>query len=285
MRPGCLRGQWDRDALDGSGEQYFKPAAAAGGGRGAAHYERRLLQITRRFSAESVVYYRGGLVAGLRHGLGTALHLDGSHYTGEWVHGNMCGWGRMLYPGGMSYEGPFVDNARHGLGVLSCPPSGGGAAPLPLDPLALHGATDDPEDIFATLFPALPTEGEPVDATGSGQGPGGPAAGAPTGGGGGGAPLPPMWDFSAGPWEVEVVLETCRDMPFHAPDSAGATTSESVDGWCLRSGVDCCCYRGEFRHDVAEGRGIIELRSGQVWEGVMINGSTMSTAEDEDGDY
>jgi hypothetical protein len=113
-----------------------------------------------------VVYYRGGLVAGLRHGLGTALHLDGSRYTGEWAHGNMHGWGLMEYPGGMSYEGPFVDNARHGLGALSCPPDNGGGGdggPPLVDPFALHdahGAAEDPEDVFAALFPpALPDPG------------------------------------------------------------------------------------------------------------------------------
>ena len=273
VRPGCLRGQWDRDTLDGSGEEYFRPV---GGGRGAAHYELRLLRITRRCSADSVVYYRGGLVAGLRHGLGTALHLDGSRYTGEWAHGNMHGWGLMEYPGGMSYEGPFVDNARHGLGALSCPPDNGGGGdggPPLVDPFALHdahGAAEDPEDVFAALFPpALPDE-----ATSAGANDPAPV---PTP-----ATEPPLlWDFTAGPWEVETVLELCRNMPL--PAVADASTNL---GSGRHSGVDCCCYRGEFLFDVAEGRGVIELRNGQVWEGIVINGATMTTmGENDEGDF
>lgn len=45
---------------------------------------------------------------------------DRSHYAGQVVSGQKCGFGKLTYPNGQVYEGHFEYNVRQGVGKLVC---------------------------------------------------------------------------------------------------------------------------------------------------------------------
>ena len=68
------------------------------------------------------------------HGHGRMEYFKGEHgtssstvYEGYWVHGDWDGFGKLVQKNDSGeeqvYEGSFMDNRRHGLGVISFPPS------------------------------------------------------------------------------------------------------------------------------------------------------------------
>lgn len=69
----------------------------------------------------------------LPHGYGRMEYYQGAHgamdltYDGHWLQGDWNGFGKLVQKcasgGEQVYEGSFMDNRRHGLGVLSFPPS------------------------------------------------------------------------------------------------------------------------------------------------------------------
>mmetsp|Transcript_16221 Transcript_16221/g.29660 ORF Transcript_16221/g.29660 Transcript_16221/m.29660 type:complete len:814 (+) Transcript_16221:851-3292(+) len=65
--------------------------------------------------------YEGGLVDGVRHGIGICVFEDGRVYEGEWRWGQMDGKGRLFNSKmQLIYQGEFSDGHMNGKGTLLC---------------------------------------------------------------------------------------------------------------------------------------------------------------------
>jgi hypothetical protein len=66
----------------------------------------------------AIASYSGNWSHGSRHGSGTAIYTDGSHFRGMWSHGNRCGEGVEQRPDGSYYSGGWKGCVYHGYGSL-----------------------------------------------------------------------------------------------------------------------------------------------------------------------
>lgn len=299
-----LRGSWIDDVITGSGEHFIAPPI---------NPISRLHLMYCDSISETIIYYRGSFVAGLRHGKGTAVMFDGSKYTGDWSEGEMNGWGRLEYLGGQYYEGTFEMGRKQGLGVLVYPPTAAASAGrtmVQLNAEVLRSgvlevlAADDaslynPDELFDKLFQPnvqgggrSPTAGAAASATAPATAPATTVA----------PPFPADADADADadaadddepffeePFCVEDQLAGFRNFrrPGEAVPFAGMGTGLAHTGAYRGSTVlgDCSTYRGSFWNDEPEGVGVVELRNGITWSGTFIQGISQCRDGADEGDY
>lgn len=65
---------------------------------------------------EGAVYYVGGILSGVRAGVGLLAHKNGTQYIGEWASDKKNGLGVETYTDESTYKGEFRNGQRHGLG-------------------------------------------------------------------------------------------------------------------------------------------------------------------------
>lgn len=70
--------------------------------------------------------YRGGWVKNKMEGFGTIKFSNGSTYVGNWLEGKRDGYGTFFLPGEWTYEGGWQNDQWNGHGVLHCSEARGG---------------------------------------------------------------------------------------------------------------------------------------------------------------
>ena len=66
-------------------------------------------------------YYKGNVLNGKRHGVGTEILSDGSFYNGLWDNDRYNAIGQKIWPNGYCYHGEWSSDVKSGRGKLYSP--------------------------------------------------------------------------------------------------------------------------------------------------------------------
>ena len=229
-------GEWKCDEMSGQGERVICSPLSA--------IDR--LHLQEIGLPDSVLIYRGGFRKGVRHGKGIGIMSDGVKYTGDWVDDMPNGYGRFDYPIGAYYNGDVVRGKRQGLGILVVSNSSG----IEKHARYLDGCIELDKSTVDSLLrfeqhehsaiPHLQISGLHLDQI----------------------------DFTENSFNVEDVLEACRDFsplpPHHQSATLHEGTVSSSEGEALNEHPAANMYRGHWLNDMVHGEGVVELCNGQV---------------------
>ncbi len=187
-------------------------------------------------SPEAPLKYTGEFKDGAPSGQGTMVRVSGASYTGGWVNGRRSGRGRLVFTDGGIFEGDFVDDRRNGQGVLTFP-----RKPAP-DSMATYSGSFKDDMFHGQGTMTLANGGTYVGTWANGKRDGK-----------GRLVMPDGYTYD-GDWVADKrsgngVLTPSKN------NTPGALTS----------------YTGEFRDDLATGRGTLTYGNGASYRGEVVN--------------
>lgn len=181
---------------------------------------------------DSILSYSGEFSCGRLHGFGTANMFDGSIYTGEWKEDRFEGWGRLRHADQSEYEGDLHYGMRHGQGQLQ-------------HHMQFIPTLEEEDNMTDGSVTSTSTPPHPFF-------PGHVALQIP-------APLP----LTHIPHEAE--FEPPQEELDLTPQGPAVLVEDVLHTW---GGI----YIGEWVQDRPHGRGTLQLRNGQLYQGNFYHG-------------